>query len=320
VFQFGLDLTNILHRNQTDSGTGTYQTEVDAWVYFDLRNVEADSSGTPVTQELRMLGMNAGSKTIQSHANNWQWKMAGEFLDVFGIANVDLLTVFDNIGDNNTATDFSKKGETITYTDASDFTTTDEVDQGLGYALSFDDTNDVVTISDSANLEVTTGDFTIFGWFQIQDENATETILGKQGAVNITYNSASQINIVLLGNSNSVITQIDTAYPDGWYFFVMTVDGSTCDTNYSSKASGGAEILFYINGVVIADGSITESVTTLACVDGIDNTANNWLLGASTVPDYFNADMKAFGILVGTEASDEQIWDAYVRTYPYAME
>lgn len=169
--------------------------------------------------------------------------------------------VYYNFNENTgtTANDSSGNGNAGTLTNGSTW--------ALGYgnsAVAFDGVNDSVTRTDNSTIDIT-GTITMSAWVYPTASDANGTVLTKQGAYYLERHSDGKIQAYLYGVTTPGYHQSTSTIPNNqWSYISVTYDG--------------ANIRFYINGLldrtIAATGSITNSAGTLfvgSLEPGFDN-------------------------------------------------
>lgn len=230
--------------------------------------------------------------------------------------NCVLLTSWYNVGDNYTETNKCGSAQTITYTDASNFTASQQVITGQIFTLDLDGVDDVVTVTDNAALTFGAGDWSIGMMIKaapLDAENLRWILskyLGTAKEFNLTqYTNTEKIRMTVYdydGNEDpSAYIQSGASLTEGeWYFVVITYDdaGGT-----GATYANGMNI--YINSVI--ESSPTRStVSTFVAID--DLTATVKVSNATSTTSY-QGDVGLTFILKGTALSQDEITEAYNR-------
>ena len=260
-----------------------------------------------------------GDLTLES--DMFVYQQAADLLE--NMSACKLLLGWTNVGDANAEPDLSGvTGHTITYTASSSWTTTDQVAKGLAWTLDFDNTNDVVTITDSDDFSFgdssTDSAFSIGMWVQIIDTAVADILISKWDLT--TGLEAREWQIVL--NTNETITfnaadesvnvtpnrGTDAALSVAWHFLVIT---------YTPASGSGAT---FMNGITIyVDGvAVASTATNAGAYVAMENLATAPLVGArigtaGTLANFFAGDMGQVFITKETLSSAD-IWQMYIQT------
>lgn len=167
-----------------------------------------------------------------------------------------------NYGTNGTLTNITSPGNGTSGWQTEDLCIT-------GRCLSFDGTDDYVTVSDANSLDLTTS-FTISAWVYSRTDSASEIALVNKGR-DATATYAYQLGLegqrftlkLYDGTTNPLLSGNTVSEKGNWYFVVGTYDGST--------------MKLYVNGKF--DGSVATSINvgnqTGALVIGKNANASN---------------------------------------------
>lgn len=142
-----------------------------------------------------------------------------------------LLALFDGADAATTAPDGSSMGRVMTFTGNAQLDTADKLYGSA--ALLLDGNGDYVTLANTVDLSVSTGDRTLEAWFKIAATGKTHTILGKRdasGAEEQTLSVDSLQRIVFSAfNSSAVVslTSTTTITTGAWHHTSATRIGST---------------------------------------------------------------------------------------------
>jgi hypothetical protein len=181
------------------------------------------------------------------------------------IANTQLLLNFTNAG----VIDSTMQNNIETVGDAKISTTQSKFG---GSSLAFDGTGDYLNIPNSPNLSLSTGNYTIEGWFYTTDNTQTQTIVWLNGntasyaGVRFGVSGSGGVQLYIGDNgtgpwyANS--GNIGTVANNTWYHFAVSksstnvkvfLNGTQIGTTYTAPATAFAGTLNYVGALNYAD-------------------------------------------------------------------
>jgi Concanavalin A-like lectin/glucanases superfamily len=139
------------------------------------------------------------------------------------------------------------------------------------YSGSFNGTSQYLSVPNSSNLALGTGDFTVETWFYVNNNSAAYWIIdsrniGSDSGFNIFLETSSGYNVRVFTNGAYLITATTTITPNTWYHVAFV------------RRSGISTI--YVNGQ--GAGSVTDSTNytqTGILRIGVGWNSNNWFPG-----------------------------------------
>lgn len=156
----------------------------------------------------------------------------------------------------------------------------------VGQALDFDDTNDYVSVADSAALDATdTADLTLSGWFYRDTATTDDTVIAKRNGILSTdtgylaYIDDATDQLIFEvsdGTDEYSLTSTSTFTTTGWYYYAITWD---------ENSAAGSEI--YVNGV--ADKATDTG--TIGNIGSISNAVVLTMGAASDGEDFFDGKL-----------------------------
>lgn len=159
--------------------------------------------------------------------------------------------------------DFSGNSNAFNYTGFVD--TADNYHANGGRYLTFDNTDDQLTMADDTDFELLSNDWTIQGWIK-PTASTVGTIIAKQDEWEIQQDASSRIVFSAMdasdGDDCARRTGASIALADTWYHFAIVHSGDG-GTNYCS-----AELTFYLNGAVVTNVSSGENLTGTFTITG----------------------------------------------------
>lgn len=198
--------------------------------------------------------------------------------------------------------------------------------------LSFDGSNDYVTMGDVIDHDFTNTAFSINLWMKMDTKTSNNTMVSKHASsspwqgYSFTYDSSGRIEIDVTGTGGIVVRKTHTLNTGTWYMLTMTYDGS-------GNASG---VSFYVDGsaltsLTLSQDNLTVSPSTsfpfnisgrnnagLNPFDGVIDEVSIWTreLSSSDVSDLYNSgsglaypfssDITATPTAIGISMTDEQ--------------
>jgi len=179
-----------------------------------------------------------------------------------------------------------------------------------GSSMSFDGTGDCLSMPNSPNLSVTTGDYTVEGWFYTTDNTQIQTIVWLNGnsasyaALRFGISGSGGVQMYIGDNgtgpwyANS--GNIGTVANNTWYHFAISksstnvkvfLNGTQIGTTYTAPAAAFAGTLNYIGALNYADQGFAIYRTMYGYIDDLRITK-----GYARYTSNFSAPTSAFPI------------------------
>jgi len=177
-------------------------------------------------------------------------------------------------GSISTITDSSGNGNDVTQSTASSQPTFKALAQSVGTTLSFDGSNDYLTVTQNSDINIT-GDLTVSAWVrlsQISGYNAVLTKRAVSGSMNYQFTINSSGKIGLGHSGGSWVYDTNSLTVDTWHHVAATVSSGT--------------VQFYIDGVA------KSSDTGLT----ITGDTNDLTIGATVGYNYFSGTINEVAI------------------------
>jgi hypothetical protein len=191
------------------------------------------------------------------------WRMGDDSSDTAS-ANGSIATITDSSGNGNDATQST----------ASSQPTFKALAQSVGTTLSFDGSNDYLTVTQNSDINIT-GDLTVSAWVrlsQISGYNAVLTKRAVSGSMNYQFTINSSGKIGLGHSGGSWVYDTNSLTVDTWHHVAATVSSGT--------------VQFYIDGVA------KSSDTGLT----ITGDTNDLTIGATVGYNYFSGTINEVAI------------------------
>ena len=177
-------------------------------------------------------------------------------------------------------------------------TLSDFYEKELGNYISFDGSNDFISIPHDASLDIGSNGITVECWFKNENTTGTSTIFGKMGTVLASLDAfyfriqANKMKYVAYSNGSIVLNQTGgTDIGTKWRHVVATV---------SSNTSGSAAKL-YIDGEIEIDSTLSGNY------DGSTERVAIGRFDYAPSTRYFDGDIGQFRIYSGALTADQVI-------------
>lgn len=239
------------------------------------------------------------------------YELAGQFLDV--LTDPKCLFGWLTPSDAGTEQDLSPSNHDATYTDASDWTTSDQLHKGFVWTLDFDGTNDYLTLGDhddfSFGNSLVDSAFSVGGWIQVVDGGWQSIITkwddtgnAREWALFISDTEKPDFYLFDESLDKQPHRITNSAVNVGWHFIVVTYDG----TGGATAANG---ITFYVDGV-----SVASTATNDAAYVAMENLGASVEVGAYLVSSLpFIGDM-GMVFITKEKLTANDVWSLYIRT------
>lgn len=173
-------------------------------------------------------------------------------------------------------------------------------------SLSFDGTDDAVTVTDTANLRfnASTDDFSLFAWVK-RTTTGTEYIISKEDADNDGYRMLfTSSNTVQCSEDATDATSTSTITDTNWHFVGCTIDRDGNGQVYIDGRTDGSAVSMGTDAMATASNITigTRSYTSTSYLNGqIDDVKIfNYALTATQVKDVYNDGAVRFGPVTGS--------------------
>jgi len=244
------------------------------------------------------------------------YSLAAEMFDID--QSISALYVWMTPSDAGTEVDLSPHALDLTYTDASNFSTSDLVQQGSLWALDFDGVNDYLFTADDADWSFdgsSDAAVSIGGWIEVVAHTDSQGVIDKYTASGtpqrewaIFLDSAEKLTFALFDEADDKITTNKTtaALDAGWHFVVHTYDGTA-----GATALTEANALWYVDGASVADTNADDGDFTNMV--GGTSIVHVGCLDFGVLGNYFQGNMGML-FVANSEWSADNVWQAYLTT------